>query len=45
MNDGDHRTPDSDAAGSGPAAVICAPPLRLAGVDDDEETTIVRGID
>ncbi|MDN3249607.1 MULTISPECIES: hypothetical protein [unclassified Streptomyces] len=44
MYDGETGIPQAGAAESGPAPVICAPPLRLAGADDDEDT-IVRGID
>lgn len=46
MYDGGNGILDTGAAALGPATVICAPPLRLAGADDDEEEeTIVRGID
>ncbi|MFF4020802.1 hypothetical protein [Streptomyces sp. NPDC001843] len=45
MYDGGNLVRDPDTVSSGPAPVISAPPLRLAGADDDEEETIVRGID
>ncbi|WP_171991125.1 hypothetical protein [Streptomyces sp. JHA26] len=45
MYDGETGILEAGAAEFGPVPVICAPPLRLAGADDDDEDTIVRGID
>jgi len=44
MYDGKNLLQEPDTRAR-PAPVVCAPPLWLAGADDDEEEHIVRGID